>query len=115
MNPTDLLDHLSTRRDAMLAGLRALVEHESPSRDKAALDALAERGPGVTIFGSARTEPGEPEYLAAVEVARRLARAGFAIITFTRLRTRTAAAELDDVASAFAVMVDRDHFINVYF
>ena len=44
-------------------------------------DTLAGLPPGVTIFGSARTKPGDPYYLAATETARLLARAGFAVIT----------------------------------
>jgi uncharacterized protein (TIGR00730 family) len=36
---------------------------------------------GVSIFGSARTRPGDPEYQAAQETAGLLARAGFAVIT----------------------------------
>ena len=44
-------------------------------------DNLAEIGKGVTIFGSARTHPEDPQYQAAEEVARLLAQAGFAIIT----------------------------------
>jgi uncharacterized protein (TIGR00730 family) len=43
--------------------------------------ALEDVGHGVTVFGSARTHPDDPEYLHALEVARRLGRAGFAIIT----------------------------------
>lgn len=43
--------------------------------------ALADVHHGVTVFGSARTHPDDPEYLHAVEVARRLGRAGYAIIT----------------------------------
>jgi uncharacterized protein (TIGR00730 family) len=35
----------------------------------------------VAIFGSARTEPGRPEYREAVEFARRMAEAGFMVIT----------------------------------
>jgi uncharacterized protein (TIGR00730 family) len=35
----------------------------------------------VTVFGSARTGPDDPQYQCAVEVARLLAEAGFAIIT----------------------------------
>src|SRR5205814_749484 len=35
----------------------------------------------VTIFGSARTDPSDPQYEAAQETARLLAEAGFAIIT----------------------------------
>lgn len=46
-----------------------------------AFDTLAELGPAVTIFGSARTRPGHPQYEATVEVARVLGEAGYAIIT----------------------------------
>src|SRR5262249_4077276 len=44
-------------------------------------DNLAQISKGVTIFGSARTHPEDPQYQAAYEVARLLAEAGFAIIT----------------------------------
>lgn len=44
-------------------------------------DTLAGIGPAVTIFGSARVQADEPAYYAAVETAKRLAEAGFAIIT----------------------------------
>ncbi|MGD8805264.1 MAG: TIGR00730 family Rossman fold protein [Chloroflexota bacterium] len=44
-------------------------------------DALAGLGPAVTIFGSARVKPGDPQYEAAVEVARQLGEAGLTIIT----------------------------------
>jgi uncharacterized protein (TIGR00730 family) len=47
----------------------------------AGFDALADVGPAVTIFGSARTPRTDPNYGVAVATARRLARAGFAIIT----------------------------------
>jgi uncharacterized protein (TIGR00730 family) len=43
--------------------------------------ALADVEHGVTIFGSARTHPDDPEYLHALDTARRLGRAGYAIIT----------------------------------
>jgi uncharacterized protein (TIGR00730 family) len=43
--------------------------------------ALASVGRAVTVFGSARTPPGHPEYEAARELAHRLGRHGFAIIT----------------------------------
>jgi uncharacterized protein (TIGR00730 family) len=36
---------------------------------------------GVSIFGSARSEPGSPDYLRAEALGRTLARAGFAVIT----------------------------------
>ncbi len=44
-------------------------------------DNLAHVRKGVSIFGSARTDPDDPQYQAAREVARLLAEAGFAIIT----------------------------------
>ncbi|HUO51291.1 MAG TPA: TIGR00730 family Rossman fold protein [Gemmatimonadaceae bacterium] len=44
-------------------------------------DTLAGIEQGVTIFGSARIGPDDPQYAAAEETARLLARAGFAIIT----------------------------------
>ncbi|MGK5529957.1 TIGR00730 family Rossman fold protein [Streptomyces sp. URMC 129] len=43
--------------------------------------ALAELGPAVSVFGSARTAPGSPEYDLGVRIGRGLARAGFAVIT----------------------------------
>jgi uncharacterized protein (TIGR00730 family) len=44
-------------------------------------DALAEIGPAVTIFGSARATEGDDAYELARTVGRRLAEAGFAVIT----------------------------------
>jgi uncharacterized protein (TIGR00730 family) len=44
-------------------------------------DALASVHKGVSIFGSARTAPDDPQYIAATEVARILGEAGFSIIT----------------------------------
>jgi uncharacterized protein (TIGR00730 family) len=44
-------------------------------------DTLASVGHAVTIFGSARVKPDDPHYEAAVETARLLAEAGFAVIT----------------------------------
>ena len=43
--------------------------------------ALAELGPAVSVFGSARTKSEDPAYRAAVEVGAGLARAGYAVIT----------------------------------
>jgi uncharacterized protein (TIGR00730 family) len=42
---------------------------------------LADVDKGVTVFGSARTHPDDPEYHHAVEVAKRLGLAGYAVIT----------------------------------
>jgi uncharacterized protein (TIGR00730 family) len=44
-------------------------------------DTLARIGPAVSMFGSARTPPGHPEYRAAEQTARLLVDAGFGIIT----------------------------------
>ena len=44
-------------------------------------DTLSNVTKGVTIFGSARTGPDDPQYHAAEECARLLAKAGFSIIT----------------------------------
>jgi uncharacterized protein (TIGR00730 family) len=44
-------------------------------------DTLAELGPSVSIFGSARTPPDDPMYLSAVETARLLVEAGLGVIT----------------------------------
>lgn len=43
--------------------------------------ALAELGPAIAVFGSARTRRDEPAYADGVEIGRRLAEAGFAVIT----------------------------------
>jgi uncharacterized protein (TIGR00730 family) len=44
-------------------------------------DLLARVGPAVSVFGSARTGPDDPDYAAAVEIGRLLASAGRAVIT----------------------------------
>ena len=43
--------------------------------------ALAEVGPAVSVFGSARTHPDDPGYELAVRVGRALVAAGYAVIT----------------------------------
>src|SRR5258705_8376341 len=44
-------------------------------------DELATLTRGISIFGSARTRPADPDYKAAQETAALLARAGFAVVT----------------------------------
>lgn len=44
-------------------------------------EALAKLGPCISVFGSARTEPGQPYYELAVEISKRLAEEGFGIIS----------------------------------
>ena len=43
--------------------------------------ALAELGPAVSVFGSARTQPDDPSYALGVAVGTALAEAGYAVIT----------------------------------
>ncbi|KQT91608.1 DNA-binding protein [Marmoricola sp. Leaf446] len=43
--------------------------------------ALAELGPAIGVFGSARTRPEDPFYAVGEQVGRRLVEAGFAVIT----------------------------------
>ncbi|HMH20530.1 MAG TPA: TIGR00730 family Rossman fold protein [Puia sp.] len=44
-------------------------------------EALAKLGPCISIFGSARTQPGQEHYELSVEIAKRLAEEGFGIIS----------------------------------
>lgn len=44
-------------------------------------EALAKLGPCISVFGSARTQPGQPHYELAVEISKRLAEEGFGIIS----------------------------------
>ncbi|MGI8459113.1 MAG: TIGR00730 family Rossman fold protein [Propionibacteriaceae bacterium] len=44
-------------------------------------DLLAELGPAISVFGSARTRPDDPSYAAAELLGRKLAEAGLAVIT----------------------------------
>ena len=43
--------------------------------------ALAELGPAISVFGSARTGPEDPAYALAEELGRKLVAAGFAVVT----------------------------------
>jgi uncharacterized protein (TIGR00730 family) len=43
--------------------------------------ALAELGPAISVFGSARSKPGQPDYEQGVGLGRKLAAEGFAVIT----------------------------------
>lgn len=42
---------------------------------------MAQIGPCVSIFGSARTKPNHPSYLIATEIASKLSKAGYGVIT----------------------------------
>jgi uncharacterized protein (TIGR00730 family) len=44
-------------------------------------EALSQISPAVSMFGSARAKPGEPNYEQAVEIARLLVKSGFSVIS----------------------------------
>ena len=79
-------ERLLSRKDQVIG--RADFTHTDPWRVFRIMgefvegfDTLAELGPAVSIFGSARIMPDDPIYAAAEETARRLAEIGFAVIT----------------------------------
>ena len=88
---TSIRDHLAVTEDSKLLqqpGARADFTRTDPWRVMRIMgefiegfDVLADVHKGVTIFGSARTGPDDPQYQAAQETARLLSDAGFAIIT----------------------------------
>jgi glutamate carboxypeptidase len=65
MNPAEIRRYFDDRRDDMLGFLRELVEHETPSRDKHALDILARHltqrltASGGTVQGIANSREGD--------------------------------------------------------
>ena len=70
--PTDVADFTRTDPWRVMRIMAEFIE---------GFDTLAAVTKGVTIFGSARTHPDDPQYQAAQETARLLAEQGFAIIT----------------------------------
>lgn len=86
-----MLDHRKN-----IPGLRAVTTPERATSQKAreswhmwgiisefveAAERLSEIRPAVSIFGSARTRPGTPMYELAIDIARKLSDAGFAVIS----------------------------------
>jgi uncharacterized protein (TIGR00730 family) len=88
---TDLRDHVPLTEDAKLLAIHGPRDDFTRTDPWRVLrmtgeiiegfDALASVEKGVSIFGSARTAPDDPQYQAATEVARLLGEAGFSIIT----------------------------------
>jgi uncharacterized protein (TIGR00730 family) len=83
-----LLQRPKQRRPQPRDPERAAFTHDDPWRVLRIMgeyvhgfDALAEVGAAVSVFGSARTPPPDPMYEAARDLGRRLAQAGFAVIT----------------------------------
>ncbi|HEX5308359.1 MAG TPA: TIGR00730 family Rossman fold protein [Solirubrobacteraceae bacterium] len=82
-SPLTLDEELLGAEHAVLESVHSDAERLERMRAEmaAGFAALADLGPGVSLFGSARTAPGEPGYAQAREVARMLGEAGFAIVT----------------------------------
>jgi uncharacterized protein (TIGR00730 family) len=72
LEPTDRAAFLQTDTWRALRILSEFVE---------GFDALAEIGPAITIFGSARVKEDAPAYAMAREIGRLLAKEGYAVIT----------------------------------
>ena len=81
-------------------------------------DTLARLGPAVSIFGSARTRPGAPMYETARNLAARLARDGFTIITGggpgIMEAANRGAKEADGVSVGLAIELPHEHGPNPY-
>ena len=80
----------ATRDEEIIAAGSAAVQSELTDAERLELverelrmgfEALAQLGPAVTIFGSARTPAGHPEYELARATARAVGERGFAVIT----------------------------------
>jgi uncharacterized protein (TIGR00730 family) len=76
----ELLLWLGDESDEVRAADAARV-HDIAGEFAAGFSALADVGPAVTVFGSARTPPEHPTYELVREVGRCLGRAGYAVIT----------------------------------
>jgi predicted Rossmann-fold nucleotide-binding protein len=68
-------------------------------------------GPAVTVFGSARTRPGHPDYELVRQVGAQLGRAGYAVITGGGVTIATSPGEVArivDAARARSLAESRD-------
>jgi uncharacterized protein (TIGR00730 family) len=74
-------ERLLGRQDAGFIHTDPWRIHRITSEFVEGFDAFAEVGLAVSMFGSARTQPGDPIYAAAEATAAEFARAGYAVIT----------------------------------
>ncbi len=83
-----------------------------------AFDAMAEVSNAVCVFGSARTEESDPDYLTAVEISKKLAQMGFAIITGggpgIMEAANKGAMEANGVSIGCNIELPHEQFINDY-
>ncbi len=81
-------------------------------------DALARLGPAVSIFGSARTRPGDPMYANAETLAARLSEQGFTVITGggpgIMEAANKGAKEADGVSVGLAIDLPHETGVNPY-
>jgi uncharacterized protein (TIGR00730 family) len=81
-------------------------------------DALARLGPAVSIFGSARTRPGDPMYANAETLAARLSEQGFTVITGggpgIMEAANKGAKEADGVSVGLAIDLPHESGVNPY-
>ena len=80
--------------------------------------ALAEVGPAVSVFGSARIRKGDPEYALAQEIASGLVRAGYAVITGGGPGVMEAgnrgATDVDAASIGFNIVLPHEQAPNLY-
>ena len=74
-------EHLLERQDVTFLHTDPWRIHRITAEFVTGFDRLAEVGPAVAVFGSARTADSDPMYAAARETAAALVAAGFAVIT----------------------------------
>jgi len=80
--------------------------------------ALAELGPAISVFGSARSKPGDADYSAAEEIGTKLVQAGVAVITGggpgVMEAANKGAAEAGGVSVGLGIELPHEQGVNEY-